>query len=208
MIILFNKDRNEYILAQISPLIEKKVEEILNQVLGNKIQEIINNHLQLTKPYQNTQEIPKPDDRDSDEIIDEFPLNNYEKSTEIVLSQEEKDLAQIYTYKVSDLMQYVTEVSETGASISNRRDGQKSAIFKKEKRGNYWIITVEERHYLVPSKKLKINEYNYDTAQTLFECRGYQPGKSENFTLKKPGKISPSRVKDEYQLEEPGILEF
>ena len=104
-----------------------------------------------------------------------------------------------------------TEVSETEQSIEARRLGtSQPAIFEKARRGkgNYWILIQSGFSYLVPKANIKINEYNYETVETLFECQGYQSGYSSDFTLVKPAIVSPILSGEKWQLVELGVLQF
>ncbi len=206
-----NSIERESLISDITPLIKNVIKEILNQEIENKINPqfmMILNRLELLAKIQITNSVEsgsQTDNKTLDEPLLQFSVNNYEKPIEILVTQEEKDLVDSYNNDI-DLTEFITEVAETEESQNNRQKGsQKLAIFKKERRGNYWIVTVQDRYYLVPKKKLKINEYNYSTIAAIFEYRGYVPGKSDNFILKKPGKIA-LLITNEYQLEETGML--
>ncbi|MFM7370459.1 MAG: hypothetical protein ACKO2Z_22270, partial [Sphaerospermopsis kisseleviana] len=60
--------------------------------------------------------------------------------------------------------------------------------------------------YLVPKGNIKINEYNYETISSCFECIGYHPSSSSSFTLLKPATVS--SIGQHWQLVEPGKLQF
>lgn len=114
-----------------------------------------------------------------------------------------------YNHNPSTLLKSAAVVSETEESINNRRLGSSQPVIIEESRkGNYCIINEAGVNYMVPKEKLKINQYNYNTMEVLFECRGYQHGgSSSSFQLLKPARVSlPSGNK--WQLIERGIVEF
>ncbi len=125
------------------------------------------------------------------------------------LDSQEKDLVKTYNKNPTYLSGYPTEVSETEESIEERRLGKsQAAVFEKVRNGTYWIVTVQDRRYLVPKGGMKFNQNNYQTAQSLFEFQGYQPGVSIDFQLLKPGKVSVVPSGDKWELVERGVLQF
>jgi hypothetical protein len=78
-------------------------------------------------------------------------------------------------------------------------------VFKSKPRGEYWII---DNKYLIPKPKHKIQEHNYETLATLFECYNYEPNGINNITLIKPAQVSLIDGEEKWQLEEIGILQF
>ena len=133
-----------------------------------------------------------------------------QRPTKLSLSGEEHQLVEQYNnHYLSTLLTRIIEVSETQKSISDRSIGASQTVTLEEKhRGRYGIITQGNYHYLVPSKSFRITDNNYKTVQALFRCSGYQRGHSERFELIKPAKVSSRSSNQQWQLEEPGILEF
>lgn len=122
-------------------------------------------------------------------------------------SQPSKLLAQ-YNQNPSTLLKSVAVVSETEESINNRRLGSSQPVVLEESRkGNYCIINEAGVNYMVPKENLKVNQYNYNTMEVLFECRGYQSGYSSNFRLVKPAIVILTSG-NKWELRERGILEF
>jgi hypothetical protein len=107
------------------------------------------------------------------------------------------------------LLQSAIEVSETSQSINNRRLGyNKPAEVEKVSRnkGIAWVINIDGSDYLVPKPKSKINEYNYETIESLFVCNGYQSGLFDEFKLLVPAKLASQG--EIWELREQGELQF
>lgn len=146
---------------------------------------------------------------DSLEVESQTTHKYTQTSTTLNLSSEEFNWVATYNQNPDFLSQYAIEVSATEESMNQRRSGTNQAtVLEKSRKGNYWILTVQDRKYLVPKGKLKINEHSYQTVEALFECQGYQPGDSSEFKLIKPGIVSPISTGDKWQLVEPGVLQF
>ena len=129
------------------------------------------------------------------------------------LSEEEQQLVNAYNdaskYK-SDLSYNITVVSATDESIEARRiDTSKPLVLERvgRRKGNYWIINIEDNNYLVPKVDIRINSHSLTTVEALFKCAGSQSGESRDFQLVKPGKIS-SNMGDRWELVERGVLDF
>ena len=104
-------------------------------------------------------------------------------------------------------------VSATEEGVDNSRLGVGQLVLGQERRGNYWILKRGTAQYLVPSDTIKINPYNSNIVEKLFECEGanseeykdkFEKGK---FELLKPAKVS-SIGEEKWQLSELGKLEF
>ncbi|MDB9322753.1 hypothetical protein PN483_06040 [Nodularia spumigena CS-591/04] len=100
-------------------------------------------------------------------------------------------------------------VSEAENSQSQRWiGGQVSPIFERNNRGRgaYWII---DNKYLVPKIKFKINKYSYNCLLTVFETINYgDKALEDNFIFLKPAKMKYLEGKNEWQLQEKGIIIF
>ncbi|MEG3845353.1 hypothetical protein [Microcoleus sp. herbarium19] len=126
-------------------------------------------------------------------------------TTEIQLSLQEAQLVAAYNHNLNLLSKKTVEVSETEESMSQ---GGQLVTLESTRRGNYWIITAGEFNYLVPSPKLRINAHNYKTLEKLFDCCGYQPGKSNEILLLKSAKVSVMSIGQKWGLVERGLLYF
>ena len=116
----------------------------------------------------------------------------------------------ILTYQQNprSLLKNAIEVSETDHSIDQRRLGDsQGAILQKVSKGNYCILDEGGVDYMVPKNNIRINPYNLNTVEHLFECQGYQPGYS-GFQLIKPARVSTISRGEVWQLVERGILQF
>lgn len=138
----------------------------------------------------------------------------YIKTQIPILLTEEQKLLKDYKdqEKRMTLSKKAIMVSAKRESIDNSRLGVVKLFLKKELRGKYWILTQGSSQYLVPSDRLRINEFNIITLEQLFECQGvdrevfthkFEP----KFELLKPAKVF-SIGEAMWQLEETGILWF
>jgi hypothetical protein len=135
--------------------------------------------------------------------------SQFKPTPRIFSSSKEEELLKCYNEEPQIFSEKGVEVvSETEDSINQRRLGTSKAILEKNRRGNYWILTENGCHYLVPRVNFKINEYNSDGVQALFICCDYQASISRNFQLVKPAKVSIITGLEKWQLEVHGILQF
>ncbi|MBD2199435.1 MULTISPECIES: hypothetical protein [Calothrix] len=145
----------------------------------------------------------------------ENPANSQAENTNrsisrIIHNASVNELITIYNQNRNSLSKYSTEVSETEESINQRRLGShQAAILEKvsKGKGSYWIINKEGLDYLVPKGSIKINEFNYKTVESLFDCQGYQPNISSDFVLLKPAQVT-SISQQMWQIVDYGVLRF
>lgn len=196
------------------PLVVEAIIKIINdysQAQNNKFQmENQENLINKEEEYINHDNGENLDETKTDDEETKSIADNYtEYST--ILTLHEQQLVNSYKnpdFDFQDFPEWIIKVSEPEESQTKRWGGSKEAtIFQRNRQGNYWIINIDDCSYIVPQRKFKINEYNQETLLSTFDCRGYQSGKSENFVLVKPGKVT---VKNQYewQLIDPGILQF
>jgi hypothetical protein len=99
------------------------------------------------------------------------------------------------------------EVSTTNESIEASRNGNiNNIIFEITPRGNYWIYSWEGFHYLIPKDQPKINPFQLDIVQIIFDCENYQENYSR-LELIKPVKVS-ALSGEQWQLDKRGIIRF
>lgn len=103
--------------------------------------------------------------------------------------------------------QVVATVAETQESLNQRRSGNSDTVaLENTTQKKYWIIEEDNYYYLIPHAKIKIDEYNIKTLESLFSCINFTSNYS-NFELVQPAKVS--QVSSEsWQLEEKGKLNF
>lgn len=119
----------------------------------------------------------------------------------------ETEIIKLYNHGTRSLSANVITVAETSYTVEQRRMGRKIApVLEENQQGNYWVIQKGSHEYLVPKGNIKINQYNYDTISSCFECLAYHPNHSSNFTLLKLATLSSSG--QNWQLVEPGKLQF
>ncbi|NEO99247.1 MAG: hypothetical protein F6K58_11300 [Symploca sp. SIO2E9] len=125
------------------------------------------------------------------------------------LNPQEDQIVTAYNSKSSAVLQNATQVSETRASLEQRRQGSSQrAIFEKARRwGEFLILTQEGVDYLMPGRRLRITSSNQATIEDLFKLYEYQPEFDMIMTLLKPAIVS-SISDDKWELVEPGALKF
>lgn len=123
------------------------------------------------------------------------------------ISNIETQIVAVYNNQPRSLSANAITVAESDYTVEHRRMGRTVApILEENQLGNYWIIQEGNNEYLVPKGNIKINEYNYETISSCFECLGYNPNYSTNFTLLKPAIVS--SIGQNWQLIESGKLQF
>jgi Mg2+ and Co2+ transporter CorA len=185
---------------------EKREEKILSQLVKRQefqqeMQQARQDRKQLLSLLEQMSQVCSPSSHSQ-------PVETESPKTPVApnLDPLEKDLVNIYNKEPKRLEGYTTEVSETQDSIRERRlDRSQAAVFEKVRNGTYWILTVQDRKYLVPKGGMKFNQNNYETAQSFFECHGQPNGK---FKLLKPAIVSRIDGQDNWQITELGILVF
>ncbi|VXD17359.1 hypothetical protein PL8927_60001 [Planktothrix serta PCC 8927] len=78
---------------------------------------------------------------------------------------------------------------------------------EQKKNGSYWVWESGGVCYLIPKYSLKINQYNFETIQYIFECEGYSSN-SQGFKLLKPAQVYSSDGGKKWQVSQLGILQF
>jgi hypothetical protein len=125
----------------------------------------------------------------------------------ISMSNKEIQIVTVYNNRPRSLSANAITVAENDRTVEQRRIGGSVApILEENSLGNYWIVQEGNNEYLVPKANIKINEYNYETISSCFECLGYNPSYSSNFTLLKPATVS--SIGQNWQLIELGKLQF
>ncbi|MDP5337588.1 MAG: hypothetical protein NWQ28_03310, partial [Nodularia sp. (in: cyanobacteria)] len=116
-------------------------------------------------------------------------------------------IVKLYNNQPRSLSANAITVAETDHTVEQRRMGRTVApILEENQLGNYWIIQEGHKEYLVPKGNIKINEYNYETISSCFECLAYSPKYSSNFTLLKLATVS--SIGQNWQLIQQGELQF
>jgi len=123
------------------------------------------------------------------------------------ISNSDSNLLSTYNLDSHSLSLRAIIVSESDYTAEQRRLGRSvSPILEFNPRGSYWILKEGNNEYLFPKVSLKINEHNYNTVATFFECVGYQPGAFNNFTVIKSAKVF--YIGEQWELKETGQLNF
>ncbi|MBW4533131.1 MAG: hypothetical protein KME09_04265 [Pleurocapsa minor HA4230-MV1] len=100
-----------------------------------------------------------------------------------------------------------TLVAERQVSLNQRRSGSANVVtLENTTQKKYCIIEEENNYYLIPHTKIKFDEFNKSTLESLFDCANLTSD-YHNFQLVKPAKVS--QIDSEiWQLEEKGKLNF
>ena len=123
-----------------------------------------------------------------------------EPSKSLSINFSEKDLIEIYNHVPQVLLNKIIKVSITEND---------SLFLREERNGNYWVIKTELGIYwLLPKANFKINIHNINTVKYWFDCQGYQPDDSKEFTLIKLAQVSVVPNKQQWKLEVKGGLNF
>lgn len=98
-------------------------------------------------------------------------------------------------------------VAETQASLNQRRSGNSDTVtLENTTQKKYCVIEEDNDYYLIPHAKIKIDEYNRTTLESLFNCTNFTSEYSD-FQLVKLAKVS-QLSSETWQLEEKGQLDF
>ena len=114
-------------------------------------------------------------------------------------------LVATYNQSPQILSAKIIEVAISEVSINQINE---EVVFEKSRRGNYWIINLEGKTYLVPKNNFKINQFNYNSFTEIFEFHGYKSRKTSNFILLKPAIVSPISVDNSWKVIDTGIVRF
>ena len=183
-------------------------------------QEIINSRIELLSAYEKKQS----ERLNSDDNIN-VASNNYNSFPSFIKEPTEQQLdlpshnsvaviEQIpqfvdrYNLNKKSLSNEVIEtVSATKESLSERRSGKSDTlILEPTSQKKYCIVREDSNYYLVPHAKIKIDEYNKTTFESLFECINFNSDYTD-FYLIEPAKVSQLNS-ESWQLEKKGKLEF
>jgi hypothetical protein len=98
-------------------------------------------------------------------------------------------------------------VAETQVSLNQRRSGSSDTVtLENTSQKKYCIIEEDNTNYLVPHAKIKFDEFNIKTLESLFDCTNFTSD-YRDFQLVKPAKVS-QLSSETWQLEEKGKLGF
>jgi hypothetical protein len=119
----------------------------------------------------------------------------------------ESKLIEVYNDIPQLLSEYAITVSLTTSSY--RQIGQIPIVLENMIRGNYWVIATEDDNYwLFPNIKLNLNLHKLKTVKYLFKFPEDINARTNQFTVLKPAKLTLMPSGYEWQLLEPGELEF
>lgn len=101
----------------------------------------------------------------------------------------------------------IATVAETQESIAQRRSGNSDTVtLENTPQKKYWIVQEGNDYYLIPHAKIKIDEYNIKTLESLFECIDFTPEYSD-FWLIQPATVF-QLDSELWQIDKKGKLKF
>ncbi|GEM_PF-4231433 len=115
-----------------------------------------------------------------------------------------------YNLSNEELIKNVIEVNPINQEFIASEDNTlpPEIIFKKQQKGQYWIIKVDDFYYLIPKLHILITKLSYQSLQNLFECYSYKPGISTKIQLLKPARVSVISDQEEWEFIQKGIIQF
>ncbi|MEA5572377.1 WD40 repeat domain-containing protein [Calothrix sp. UHCC 0171] len=122
----------------------------------------------------------------------------------------ETEILELYNNNSQALADYAAKVAVADESLRNKYNNIAIILEKtKSQSASYWILTTEDdKYWLLPKAKLRINSYNYEILKFLFQCAGYKYDSSSEYTLTQLAKVYLTPSGDKWQLLEPGKLNF
>ncbi|GEM_PF-5114438 len=131
---------------------------------------------------------------------------NYNTNLEQSILSEEKLLEIYHSNKINLLSSKLTVVSESINTMNKRREGRDVIpIFEENRRGDFWVIKVENNHYLLPRNDFKINEFSYKSLTVLFHCNNDNL-RLNQFKIIKPATVV--KITQGWELKDMGELNF
>ena len=101
----------------------------------------------------------------------------------------------------------MTKVVVSKVTIEKIFSGVPTAIiFEPSRRGDYYVITLEQAEYLFPIQDLQVNQHNLRVVQSVFELLEYRASQGRDFHLVKPAQVYAKN--DTWELVKTGILQF
>lgn len=102
----------------------------------------------------------------------------------------------------------IQEVGEEQHNIEGRRSGQIKTVNltpMDRRRGGYWVLSHERQQIIVPSADLRVNDFNRDTTESIFDCINFNPS-ARKIILIEPAIVETISVG--YQVVSKGRIEF
>ena len=193
--------------------------KIIKEIEENK-QEIINSRIELLSAFENKQSEHPINSNGNSHVAS----NNHNSSFTLVKEPTEHklDIPSHNSVAIAEkIPQFVDKynldkkslsneaiatVSATETSLNERRLGKSDILtLEPTPQKKYWIVK-DKDYYLVPHAKIKIDEYNKTTLESLFECINFSPN-YKDLHLIEPAKVSQINS-ESWQLEKKGKLEF
>ncbi len=191
--------------------IEKIKNEIIKQAKENN-QKIIDSKIEILGFFNKEQVNYYNSDRNYSDFnfnTNSYSLNsNISNLNSIVIIDKVSQFVDTYNQdrnSISEKAKFM--VAETQASLNQRRSGSSDTVtLENTSQKKYCIIEEDSDNYLVPHAKIKFDDFNKSTLESLFYCTNFTSDYSD-FQLVKPAKVSQIDL-ETWQLEEKGKLDF
>lgn len=138
-------------------------------------------------------------------------LNNSEGNSTPKIINPYDLLVNDYNCASEELMENAMEVNPINLDQFQPTDDHtlpQEILFKKQKKGQYWIIKVDNFYYLVPKVNMLITKVSHQSLQNFFECYGYKAGFSTKIQLLKPARVSVIQENQEWEFIQKGVIQF
>ncbi len=184
--------------------LDKINRQIIEKIQDNN-QKNIDSEVRLRELLSNQQVNYSISDRNS---LDFNSNTNFYSLNSIAIVDKVLQFVETYNQdknSISDKAKFM--VAETQASLNQRRSGNSNVVtLENTTQKKYCIIEEDNNNYLVPHAKIKFDDFNKSTLESLFDCSNFTAEYSD-FQLVKPAKVSPL-PSETWQLEEKGKLDF
>lgn len=190
---LNNLDRiNRQIIEKITDS-EVRLSELLSK---QQVKHLVNNHnnIGLHSDRSPPEQLHYQSDKSNLNLI--TVINNIPQFVEIYNRNK---------YFISD--EVIATVAETQESLNQKHlDNSNTITLENTTKKKYWIIEEDDVYYLIPHAKIKIDEYNIKSFESIFECISFHPEYSD-FKLVKPAIVFNDDDRA-WKLERKGRIEF
>ena len=199
--------------------LDKSQDKIIKQIENNK-QETINSRVKLLEAFKKKQSDGSINSNGNSYVVSnnydslptftkeiaEHQLDKHSYNQVAVIEQIPQFVDKYNLNKKSLSNEAIATVSATETSLNERRLGKSDILtLEPTPQKKYWIVK-DKDYYLVPHAKIKIDEYNKTTLESLFECINFSPN-YKDLHLIEPAKVSQINS-ESWQLEKKGKLEF
>jgi len=136
-------------------------------------------------------------------LLNPVPTINLSK---LEITSEEQLLENYNSNQFNLLIPQVVLLAETLNTMKKRREGKDVIpIFEINKSGDFWLINIQNKYYLLPRNDFQLNEFSYKVLTVVFSCNNDQL-KFTKFKVIKPAEVI--KTNQGWELKELGELHF